>query len=115
MTWANFDDGYADHPKIIGLSDGAFRLHASSVLYCSRYLTDGFIPKPQVSKLIPTFRAAYVNELIKSGLWVAEGGGYYVHDYLQWNRSKAEIEAVQAAKSKAGRKGAESRWQKRGR
>lgn len=110
MTWANFDDGFTDHPKVIALSDGAFRLHVSGIVYCARYLTDGFVPKPQVSKLTPTFRNAHITELTKSGLWVRQPSGYHIHDYLEWNRSRAYIEAEREAKSKAGRAGAAKRW-----
>lgn len=112
MPWANFDDCYPDHPKVIGLSDAAFRLHTSGVIYCARYKTDGFIPKPQVSKLVPAFRNATLNELTRADLWVTDGAGYYIHDYLEWNRSRAEIEAEKEAKSKAGKKGAKARWGK---
>ena len=113
--WANFDDCYPDHPKVIGLSDGAFRLHTSGIIYCSRYKTDGLIPKQQVSKLVPNYRAAHLKELTRGPkpLWTTDGTHYYIHDYLQWNRSKAEVEANKATKSAAGKKGAEARWGKK--
>ena len=41
MTWLRIDDAMVDHPKIIGLSDGAFRLHITALCYCARHLTDG--------------------------------------------------------------------------
>lgn len=115
MTWANVDDRFPDHPKVIGLSDGAFRLHVSGIVYCARYLTDGFIPKPQVGKLVPNYRSSYLAELTKARLWTSDGGGYVIHDYLQWNRSRAEVEEEKLAKSKAGKAGAEARWGRRGR
>lgn len=115
MSWANFDDGYTDHPKVVGLSDGAFRLHTSGIIYCSRYLTNGFIPKPQVGRLTPNYRSSHVTELTKAGLWSSSGGGFIIHDYLQWNRSREEIAAERQAKSKAGKAGAEARWGRRGR
>ena len=34
---------YADHPKIVGLSDAAFRAHVELILYSRKYLTDGVI------------------------------------------------------------------------
>lgn len=114
MTWANFDDCYPDHPKVVGLSDGAFRLNTSAICYCARFQTDGFIPKPLASKLTPNFRNAHLGELTRAGLWKAEGGGYWVHDYLQWNRSRAQIEEARLLKSMAGKKGAEKRWREDG-
>ena len=31
MPWANFDDQFPKHPKVLPLSDAAFRLHVSGV------------------------------------------------------------------------------------
>jgi hypothetical protein len=39
--WSRLDDASIDHPKILGLSDKAFRLWVCSIVYCSRHLTDG--------------------------------------------------------------------------
>jgi hypothetical protein len=36
--------------------------------------------------------------------------GWEIHDYLEWNRSKEQIDAERERKRKAGRKGAEKRW-----
>lgn len=116
MSWANFDDNYTDHPKVSALSDGAFRLHTSGIVYCARYLTDGLVPKQQVAKLTPNYRAAHLKELLKGPdpLWTTDGNHFYIHDYLEWNSSKAEIQALHEAKSKAGKKGAASRWRGKG-
>lgn len=114
MTWANFDDNFADHPKTLGLTDGAFRLHVSGILYCSRHLTNGFVPKPKVPGLTPNYRPSHLRELVLAGMWKAPVGGpvseYEIHDYLEWNRSRESIMSERARKSEAGRRGAKSRW-----
>lgn len=112
MTWANFDDNFADHPKVSGLTDGAFRLHTSGILYCARYLTNGVVPVSQVPRLTPTYKSAYVTELCGGGdpLWHLESDGYHIHDYLQWNRSREQILSERRRKSEAGRRGARRRW-----
>jgi hypothetical protein len=114
VTWAKFDDKMATHPKVVALSDGAFRLHASGILYCSMHLTDGRVPRDVVPGLVPKYQAVHLRELVIAGLWTAPVGGrithYTIHDYLQWNRSRAEAEAKRAARSSAGRKGAQVRW-----
>lgn len=112
MPWANLDDNFPDHPKVAALSDGAFRLHTSGIVYCARYLTDGKVPKVQVPGLSPTYRPVHLRELVAAGLWKAQGNHYIIHDYLQWNRSKAQVEAERDAKSRAGKKGAQNRWAK---
>ena len=44
---------YADHPKIVGLSDAAFRAHVELILYSRKYLTDGVIGKQIAKRLLP--------------------------------------------------------------
>jgi hypothetical protein len=110
VTWANFDDNFADHPKVLGLSDGAFRLHVSGIVYCSRYLTDGEVPAVQVPRLMPNYQAKYAAELVARDLWDRDGESYHIHDYLQWNRSRAQVTSERARKSEAGKRGAKKRW-----
>ena len=45
-----------------------------------------------------------------AGLWDNAEGGFLVHDYLKYNPSKAEVLAERAARSQAGKAGANSRW-----
>jgi hypothetical protein len=108
MTWARLDDGFPQHPKVIGLSDAAFRLHVSAVCYCARNLTDGAIPKAALKVLGGSAR--HVAELHTAGLWEAAGNGFTVHDYLDYNPSAKQIDSKRKAKSVAGAKGASSRW-----
>jgi hypothetical protein len=111
VPFANFDDSFADHPKVARLSDGAYRLHSSGILYCNRYLTDGRISVNQASRLIPKYRASYLLELVAGGLWHHIGNDEYsIHDFLDWNRSREQVESDRERKRKAGKKGAESRW-----
>lgn len=112
MPWANFDDAYADHPKVMGLSDGAFRLHTSGILYCARYLTDGVVPNGVAARLTPHFKPGHLTELVSTDLWSAETDGYHIHDYLQWNRSREQILSERSRKSEAGKRGAKRRWDK---
>lgn len=104
MAHAQFDDLYADHPKVAGLSDAAFRLHTTGILYCARNLTDGLISADDVPRLVRKFRRSALVELVDRGLWVnVLGGAYSIHNYLDWNPSKQEVERrrAQAAKRKA--------------
>lgn len=112
MPWANFDDAYADHPKVMALSDGAFRLHTSGILYCARYLTDGVVPLPVAARLTPGYTPRHLTELVAADLWALGEGGYRIHDYLQWNRSREQILSERSRKSEAGKRGAKRRWEK---
>jgi hypothetical protein len=97
MPYLNMDDNFADHPKVDGLSDGAFRLHVSAMCYAAKHLTDGYIPPERVPRLTPKFKPAQLDELIKAGLWVQHDTGHRIHDYLDWNKSRAWWEAKRAS------------------
>jgi hypothetical protein len=86
MGWLRLDDAFGDHPKVIGLSDRAFRAHVMGLLYCARHLTDGVVPRAAVPK------TTAVHELERAGLWTAtRGGGWLIHDFLDYNPSKADV------------------------
>jgi hypothetical protein len=99
MAYAQFDDGFADHPKVRGLGDAAFRLHVAGIVYCSRYLTDGRIMRDDVPDLVRRYRSSALTELVAKGLWLERGTYFEIHDYLQWNDSREVVEARREAKA----------------
>lgn len=111
MPWVNTDDQFPEHPKVWGLSDAAFRLHTSAIHYCNRHETDGRVPASKVRTLVPRFRESALDELTDRGMWVTNGtGDWHIHDFLDWNASRAEREAKREAQRKGGRRGAQKRW-----
>ena len=110
MTWVQFDDGFADHRNNAGLSDAAFRLHVAGILHCGRHLTDGLVDAEEVPRLVRRYRRSALFELLSRGLWIAHGdpaAAYAIHDYLQWNPSRAKVMARReaAARKKRGQRG----------
>lgn len=108
MTWVKLDDGFADHPKLLALSDRAFRLHVRGLCYCGRYTTDGRIP--EVGFLASSDAKALV-ELVARGVWFEQRDGEYawaIHDFLQYNPSKASDEERRAKKRAAGSAGGQA-------
>jgi len=94
MTWARIDDNFPDHPKVIGLSDGAFRTFIESLCYCARNLTDGEVVTGAVRSLGGPKR---FRELVAAGVMdELEGGGYSIHDYLDYNPSRESVERDRA-------------------
>jgi hypothetical protein len=112
MTYVKVDDKMPEHPKIVPLSDGAFRLYVSAIAYAGRNLTDGILRAEAVPGLMPRYRKAYLNELVQRALWleVIPGEVYEIHDYLQWNSSRAVVEKQKQARAAGGKKGADRRW-----
>ena len=94
MTWIKIDDGFPDHPKVLRLSDSAFRLHVSALCYSGRYLTDGLIPKEVVWRLGDE-KAVF--QLLTNALWIEIGNFYQIHDYLTYQSSKEQVEAEKQA------------------
>ena len=99
-------DAMPEHPKVIGLSDGAFRTLITMWCYCSRNFTDGVVP----AGIIATQKRASVDALEKAGLLEYRGGDYYCHDYLDHQRSASDIATAMATKNKNGSIGAHRRW-----
>lgn len=113
MPYLNMDDNFADHPKVDGLSDGAFRLHVSAMCYAAKHKTDGAIPPERIPRLMPRFKQTYVTELIKAGLWVQHDDGQRIHDYLDWNKSRAWWEKEKKEGAERQRKSRANREQAR--
>ncbi|SDD42706.1 hypothetical protein [Auraticoccus monumenti] len=101
-TYITVHDGMPDHPKIEGLSDAAFRLLVTCWCWCSKNRTDGHIKQSSWSKR-GTARAR--KELIDEGLVEATDTGVVMHDYLEHQRSAAEVDDLSRKRAEAGRKG----------
>jgi len=108
MTWLKMDDGFTEHPKIVDLSDAAFRAHIEGLTYCARNLTNGVIPGGINGKLCTK---AVRQELVDAGVWESEGRAIRIHDYLDWNPSKDQVLAERSRKAEAGRIGARVKWE----
>lgn len=94
MTWVRLDDGFADHPKIERVGPLAAWLHVVAICYSSRHLTDGQIPKTKARRLADIPQAPkHITALIEAGLWHDEGDHYQLHDYLDYQASRVEVEA----------------------
>jgi hypothetical protein len=93
MTWVKIDDSFPNHPKIVGLTDKAFRIHISGLCYCGTYLTDGFVPMT-IAARFANEDMQYIVELTKAGLWreSPQDNGFYIHDYLAHQTSKTQVE-----------------------
>ena len=93
MPWARLDESAMDHPKVSALADGAFRLWVQGLVYCQRFLTDGYISDVALrgQRAYSPKRKA---ELLTVGLWEASETGVRVHDYLDWNESREHVMAA---------------------
>lgn len=104
--FARFSLDYADHPKIAGLSDSAFRTHVEMILYSRRYLTDGQIAK-QIAKRWPSeaLSELQANHPDAPSLIALDGGGYEIHGFSDMQETRAEVEKRRQIRAESGRKG----------
>lgn len=100
MPWVRFDDHFPLHRKVQPLSDAAYRLHSEAIHWCARNKTDGFVPAEDVS-VVSTVRrpSKFIPELVKRGLWFEVEHGWEIHDYLDYQPSKAKVEREQQQKA----------------
>lgn len=89
---------FRDDPKVLGLSDPAFRLHVETLLWVGEHETDGLI--------LGRFDQTFVEELCRAGLWDRAEDGLRIHAWERWNSTHSEMEA----RRNAGRNAARSRW-----
>jgi hypothetical protein len=80
-------NGMPEHPKIVGLSDAAFRALIELWCYCDRATTDGNVP----DKIAGKYKRPAITELEREGLIESGGHDWKMHDYLDHQRSAADI------------------------
>ena len=95
--WVKIDNGLPDHPKVIGLSDAAFRLYVTGICYSSRFLTDGELSSAVLRRL---GGAEAAQELVKAGLLAETAGGAQIASYGEYQQSKETVEAKKEANRK---------------
>lgn len=106
MTWVFLDDNMPAHPKILKAGNEVFALQCAGLCYCNKYLTDGFIPEKAVRSLLPDPLAPdTVQRICDCGIWEPTDGGYQVHDYLDYQRSRAEVLERREKARESGRQG----------
>lgn len=109
-TFIRLDEGYDEHPKVIALSDAAFRAHIESMCWASRNEAKYRIPRRVVEK---KWKPKVVAELVEARLFDKDPDDpsiYEVHDYLDFNRSAEEIAAYRDSRGEAGALGNHKRW-----
>ena len=104
--YAQFTLDYADSAKIAPLSDAAFRAHVRMILWSRRMLTDGRVPVPMAKVFA---KPRILDELLRNDPTCPSlslvGDDYVLHDFLEHQSSRAEVEAQSKRNSANGRSG----------
>ena len=120
MTWVKLDDQFPDHPKIATAGPLAMAWHVAALCYCSRHLTDGFVPTRVARSLVDLTGCAEITDtgnayelkaatlierLCASGAWHKEPDGYRLHDFLEYNPARSTVLADrEQAKARMGKR-----------
>jgi hypothetical protein len=96
MTWGRLDDSFYDNPKVLAALEidvASIALHARAIAYAARHEKDGHLTQHAVCSLMPSQpdRESAVAALTQTGLWHENGEGYVIHDFLDYNPSRAEL------------------------
>lgn len=109
MPWGRLDDSLYDHQKLDDLPTdeptltriieslepaqlvrlAAIGLWARSISWCNRFLTDGHVPRGRIDKLDGSRELA--DALAGVELYETDATGYRVHDFLEFNDSRADV------------------------
>jgi hypothetical protein len=111
-AYANIYASFPWHRKVRAIPDNerlaAVGFFTAAVVYCQAMRTDGFLAYGQLAALVACTeveRKRYTAALIVVGLFDEVEDGIEVHDYLDHNKSKDEIERLGNERAAAGKRG----------
>ena len=107
MSWFCLDDKSAFHAKVVAVGNAAWGSLVRMGAWSMDHLSDGVVPMAVVRLLATPKELA---ALLSVGFLSELKDGYLIHDFLDYNPSRAEVEALRATKQGAGRRGAAKRW-----
>lgn len=92
--WIRLDVDYFHHPRALAAGRDGRAVHLASLCWAGSLLTDGHIPGQAVPGILldAGTRRTAVDLVVESGLWLPNGDGYDINDYLDRNPSRAEVE-----------------------
>lgn len=83
MGWIRLDDRFAEHEKVLDLTDREFRVHVNALCYTARAQSPR-IPKGAFGLLGATPKI--VGRLEAVGLWDVDGDSWVIHDWDEYQR-----------------------------
>ena len=103
MAWVRIDDKLHSHPKILAAWErdpASLGLYLLALSHAGAHLTDGIVDRQTVRQWLPnpSRRRRAINALVKAGLWTANGDGWEIHDFLDYNEPRNRVVARQRVK-----------------
>lgn len=117
MTWAKLDDRYDDHRKTKRawrLHRATIGLHTMAITYCARHELDGVVDIEWITDKLPATkeREKVLAALVECRLFdPIDADHYRVHDYLDHNPSRAQLETRRRSDAERKAKGRQAQSQ----
>jgi hypothetical protein len=96
--WVRLDVDYFHNPKVLAAGRDGRDLHLASICWAQRYLTDGHIPAEAIeviahdAGLNGRSTAVAVERTASSGLWLPDGGSFFLKDFVAMNGARVDVE-----------------------
>src|SRR5262245_15219162 len=119
MPWVRYDDRYRLHRKIRPLNDRLWRLATEAIMWSAseENLTDGRIERTDLTDIRPKATTADAASLVARDIWhtanqpcnsptcppPTDTTGWRIHDYFDYQPSKAKVIADRVAKAERQR------------
>lgn len=104
--FGKFGLDFPDHPKILPLSDAAFRCLVEATLWSRKQMTDGMLARRYaVAKWGPDVLAELATNDPESPSLIESEEGWMIHDFAEHQETRADIEARSERNKAAGRRG----------
>jgi hypothetical protein len=82
VSWLRLDDGFAEHPKIVELTDRELRIWLRTLCYCSR------AQDPSIDRFtletVPGLTPNFVSKLVSLRLVDPIENGHEIHDWIKY-------------------------------
>ena len=104
MVWVKVDDRFYSHPKVQAAwqtEPASIGLEMLALSHSGAHLTDGHVAESFVNSLYfrsNTARQRAIAALVDAGLWVPNGDGWDIHDFLKYNESRDVLLARSSAR-----------------
>lgn len=111
MSWVRLDDQFFLNPKAVAAGKDGRELFLAGLCYCASQLTDGFIASAAVPLIAAqaNVKPSTARLLESIGWWEETIGGWWVHNYLEFNPRASEVRAARVQRAEAGRRGGKQR------
>jgi hypothetical protein len=116
MPWFALDDGFDTHPKVRKAGNAAVGLFVRLGVHATRHLTEGHLD----GDIVHSYGTGpNIRKLVTVGMLHEAGhacprceqpaaGDFVIHDYLEYNKSRAQIEAARENARKRQNRGRET-------